>query len=79
MKQITLLIIVIAIVAAIVLFMKQNPEGFKAIKRETTTKTKYAKEGESPDIRATEYKKEVKPDKEGSTVTVKEKVKYSEI
>jgi uncharacterized protein YxeA len=82
MRQLMQLLIIVAVIIAIVFFAKQmnQPAGYQKVHEETTTKTKYVKEPESSHHHTgTEtYTKTVKPDKEGSQVTVKEQTKYSE-
>jgi len=80
MKQIMQILIILAIILAVIMFIKRQPFGFQDVRRESTTKTKYIVEEPEEDRHhtATEtYTKTVKPGRDGK-VTVKEETKYKQ-
>jgi uncharacterized protein YxeA len=83
MKQIMQLLVILAIIAAVIFFVRNmnQPAGYRTVRQETTTKTKYepSEETNGRHHTATEtYKKTVKPSRDGGTASVKEETTYKQ-
>ena len=79
------LLIILAIIAAVIFFVRNmnQPAGYRTVKQETTTTTKYEKEpneeaGTKHHTATETYKKTVKPGKDGGPASVKEETTYKQ-